>query len=105
MLKITVEKRPELATLKLEGRLAGPWVNELERSWDELTLETPARGILVDLSEVIFIDSEGKDLLRRIYSHGAELHATRLMTKFIIDEIARGKDCSQRKEGKYELGI
>ena len=31
MLRITVHDNPESLTFQLEGRLAGPWVRELER--------------------------------------------------------------------------
>ena len=33
MLKITVEKNTRSTTLRIEGRLVGPWVDELDRAW------------------------------------------------------------------------
>ena len=34
MLRITTETERFESTLRLEGRLAGPWVDELARTWD-----------------------------------------------------------------------
>jgi len=33
MLKITLQSDAGVAVFQLEGRLAGPWVKELERCW------------------------------------------------------------------------
>jgi ABC-type transporter Mla MlaB component len=97
MLRITVEDgcRP---MLKLEGRLCGPWVHELERAWSELAHSTPERPIKVDLSGVSTIDSEGKKLLASMLREGADLRAAYLMTKYIVDELR------QDGNGSYSQG-
>ncbi len=89
MLKITTEKNPEATKFKLEGKLAGPWVDELERSW-YATATGKGKRITVDLSEVTFIDAEGKKLLAWMYQQGAALQAAGCMTKCIVEEIERG---------------
>ena len=33
MLRITVHDKPQALTFQLEGRLAGPWLRELEECW------------------------------------------------------------------------
>jgi hypothetical protein len=33
MLRITLHDNPESLTVQLEGRLAGPWVREVEDCW------------------------------------------------------------------------
>ncbi len=56
MLKITTLLNAESTVLRLEGRLAGPWVQELERCWDS-TVGTPTHSPLsVDLSAVTYVD-------------------------------------------------
>jgi len=50
-----------ISTLKLEGKLIGPWVDELRRACDELA--TPPSGLHLNLSAVTFIDSAGINLL------------------------------------------
>ena len=43
MLRITVTTRPDGATVALEGRLAGPWVDELRACWRSLVAAPGAR--------------------------------------------------------------
>ena len=84
MLRITVTERPDGAAIVVEGRLAGPNVDELARCWDAL----PAPAGVVDLDAVTFIDAAGKILLRRLHRAGARLLASGCMTRAIVDEIA-----------------
>jgi len=88
MLRVTTEIEEERgrATLKLEGKLAGPWVDEFERCWCS-TLEK-WKKVVVELDGVTFIDSRGKCLLAKIHGQGAKLIGTGLMTKSIIDEVS-----------------
>lgn len=100
MLKITVREETSGATLAVEGRLAGPWVDELERAWR--ALPDPRQGHpTVDLSGVTFIDGEGKALLTRLWEEGARLHAVGCLTRCIVDEITTGGSAdSCRTSGK-----
>jgi anti-anti-sigma regulatory factor len=87
MLKITTLTNAESTVLRLEGRLAGTWVQELEMCWD-LTVNTKTNDPLsVDLSAVTYIDSDGKDLLRRIHQQGTTLVASGCLTSCIVNEI------------------
>lgn len=88
MLRITTHTEPEVITLELEGRLAGPWVEELKCCWESLAPRQQSR-LLVDLTGVTFIDEEGKALLARLWRRGAELRAAGCLTKCIIEEITR----------------
>jgi ABC-type transporter Mla MlaB component len=88
MLKITTHQETQPTTLELEGRLAGPWVEELDRCWR--TVADPQQsGLVVDLTGVTFIDSEGKALLARMWKQGAKLHAVGCLTKCIVEEISK----------------
>ena len=87
MLKITTLMNAKSTVLRLEGRLAGPWVHELEQCWDS-TVSTPTRHPLsVDLSAVTYVDSDGKDLLKKLHRQGARLIASGCMTSCIVNEI------------------
>ena len=79
-------------SLILEGRLAGPWVEELDDSWRKLT-ENQRVSAVIDLSGVTFIDARGKSLLDRLWQEGARLRATGCFTRCIVEEItgARGE--------------
>ena len=79
-------------TLGLEGKLAGPWVKELDLYWRAATHHIyPVR---VDLSSVTFIDEKGKELLDRMHRDGAELVTTGCLNKFIVEGIIQ----SEKKE-------
>lgn len=87
MLRVTIDKDESLITFKLEGRITGEWVDELERAW----LEESGRRKLtkVDLTGVTFVDEEGKKLLGRMVEEGSNLYATDCMNRSIIEEITR----------------
>jgi len=89
MLKITTQIDATRTIFELEGRLAGPWVRELEGCWRNAS--SPDRPVRVLLCAVTFIDEKGRELLADMYRHGAELVAEGCMTKAIIEEIMRGE--------------
>jgi anti-anti-sigma regulatory factor len=92
MLRITVDNGGEVLTIKLEGELVGPWVEAAERAWLD-AIAKAAKSVTVDLSEVTFLDEDGKELLARMCQQGAELRPDRLMTKYVVDQIVqRAKD-------------
>ena len=87
MLKITTLTNAESTALKLEGRLAGLWVQELERCWDSVVGTIITHPLTVDLSAVTYVDSDGKDLLKKIHKQGARLVASGCLTSCIVNEI------------------
>ena len=89
MLRITVTTYPEGVTVALEGRLAGPWVDELARCWKALTATQDAGSMRVQLDAVTFIDATGKALLRVMHEQGTALAASGCMTRAILEEIGK----------------
>jgi hypothetical protein len=66
LLKITVvESSREAARLRVEGRLAGRWVEELRRTCDLQGLSDGIR-LTLDLSDVSFADAAGIELLKEL---------------------------------------
>ena len=63
MLKITLHDSAGEFRLKLEGRLSGLWVHELEQCWKTASSTTHGRKTVVDLGEVDFVDPAGESLL------------------------------------------
>jgi hypothetical protein len=84
LLKITVQKGPGSSTLKLEGKLAGPWVEELKDVWSS---ESASEAVLVDLIDVSFVDAAGKDLLAQMWQGGADFVADSPLMKQVIEEV------------------
>jgi len=89
MLKITTLTNAESIILRLEGRLAGPWVQELERCWGSTVGTTTNLPLSVDLSAVTYVDSDGKNLLKKLHQQGAKLVASGCLTSCIVSDIAQ----------------
>ena len=86
MLRITIQKGSAPAIMKLEGKLAGPWVEELKEIWRSASA---AEAILVDLLDVSFVDASGKDLLAQMWQEGADFMADSPLMKQVIEEVKR----------------
>jgi ABC-type transporter Mla MlaB component len=63
----------EIRTLKLEGELSGPWVEEVRQACVAPGVVTSL--IRLDLSAVRFVDAVGVSLLRDLMNHGVEIGA------------------------------
>lgn len=87
MLRITVLEDQMTQTIKLEGKIGGPWVEELERTWTSLAPSLGSKKLQLDLRGVAFADDEGRKLLREIYqkTHAGFLTDSPL-TKYFADE-------------------
>jgi hypothetical protein len=69
MLRIASADRPGSgATLRLEGRIIGPWVEELERACQRVLVT--GSPLSLDLHEVAFVDRAGLELLRNLVDDG-----------------------------------
>jgi anti-anti-sigma regulatory factor len=88
MLMINEQQREGAVVFKLAGALTGVWADELERCWRNATVSASAPRVLVDLTEVTFVDESGKELLRLMREEGAELIARDILMKSIVEEIA-----------------
>jgi len=75
----------------VEGKLTGLWVDELERSWNEISKHARSQPV-VDLSDVTFVSAEGKRLLRSMFQQGANLQSRSLMMKFILSQLQSGSN-------------
>ena len=65
MLRISVEEvSGHNATLRLEGHLVGPWVEELRLSCDQVLRES--KRLTLNLAAVSFVDRAGLILLRKL---------------------------------------
>ena len=92
MLKITQHQdaASESVSFVLEGRLAGPWVEELDTCWRVGGANLQSRTV-VDLTGVTFVDADGRALLTRMWQQGAELRAAGCLTRCIVEEITASR--------------
>jgi anti-anti-sigma regulatory factor len=89
MLRITIHNEPRTRTFQLEGRLAGPWVDELVRCWQNTLATSGTPAIRFDLTGVTFIDAAGKEFLADRYAEGAELIVAGCQMRAFAAEIAK----------------
>jgi hypothetical protein len=87
MLRITIHKNCQTIRLQVEGRLAGPWVDELGKCWRRTFASERQPNIEVDLTGLIAIDRAGKAYLGAMYRQGAKFIVADCETKSIVDEI------------------
>jgi anti-anti-sigma regulatory factor len=87
VIRITQNRKCAELHLSVEGTLSGVWVNELEKCWLDAKASLNDESIIVDLSGVAYIDDKGRQLLAQMVRDGAQLAATGVMTKGIIEEI------------------
>lgn len=73
MLRITQIHDSHGAGLKLEGKLLGPWTDELRAACTDLTPQ--ARPPRLDLTEVSYVDAAGIKLLEDLRGAGFDLTA------------------------------
>jgi hypothetical protein len=68
MLKITSMTGQQSASLRLEGKVSGPWVEELRRACDEILGSNAhhGNGLVLDLADVSFIGADGLALFREL---------------------------------------
>ena len=72
MLKISqAEPVNHAVTLRLEGRVVGPWVAELQNSCEQVLME--GRSLKLHLGDVEFMDAQGVALLSKLRSRGVLL--------------------------------
>jgi hypothetical protein len=87
MLRIYIHEDKPVTSFELEGKLVGPWVKELEKCWEVVFANNPARSMLVDLEDVTFIDLDGRALLRKMRRKGVKLLSHGVLIDALVAEI------------------
>lgn len=88
MLMITEQHDADTLTFVLAGKLAEAWAVEFRKCWRNAMSSSKAKRIIVDLSEVTFVDEGGKELLSLMTWKGAELIARGVLMKSIVEEVS-----------------
>jgi anti-anti-sigma regulatory factor len=89
-LRITFEENAETMVVKLEGRIVGPWVAELDRLWAQTSSSLAARKLSLDLRETTYADAGGIRVLRAIYFQtDAAILTSTPWTQYLADEVTR----------------
>lgn len=88
MLRITVTETASERRWALQGRLAGPAIDELMANWRATRDRSPTQKCVVDLNEVTFIDREAEQALSMMIQDGATFVANGLYTKHLLESLS-----------------
>jgi hypothetical protein len=76
-------------TLKLEGKLLGPWVEEVCRACVSVAVSSHRTSL--DLSALTFVDAAGERLLRDLIGQGLEIAACSSYVAELLRSSAAGR--------------
>ena len=95
LMKIETRQSGEQLILRVEGRLAGAYVPELERCWHSASGDCEAGKVAVDLGGITCVDRAGRHLLRCMHRSGVRFLGARLAMQDVVDEISERRDCTR----------
>jgi hypothetical protein len=90
MLRIVTKQHGTTYRLELHGTIAGEWIAVIEHHWRDILNAVPSATIAISLSNVVFIDRDGEELLRRMAERGVKLDGAGLMNRYVIEKISGG---------------
>ena len=103
MLKITTFETGRGQELMIEGKLAEPWISELQLAWHRALQHGSGREVVVDLSNMTFIDPAGEAALMAMMDEGARLTAKGVYCEYVVQELMkrtkRNKVRRQKRNG------
>ncbi|HTZ58313.1 MAG TPA: hypothetical protein VMB49_09465 [Acidobacteriaceae bacterium] len=87
MLRISMNDDPTTATLKVEGKVVGPWARELGETWHGLWDPTSHKRLRLDICGVTFADARGTRIFGEIVRQtGAEIIADTPLTRYFATQ-------------------
>jgi anti-anti-sigma regulatory factor len=99
MLRISITQTTATVAILLEGRVAGPWAEELQRTWADVAPTVGKRSVAIDLRNTTYADASGIGVLRDIYGKTvAELITGSPWTKYLAEEVTRGSAINANEE-------
>lgn len=104
MMKATQSQQGERTIIKVEGRLAGPWVGELEQSWSQASTAHGSAAVLVELDGVSFVDGPGRQLLAKMSEAGTRLSAVGCLARAIVEEVTAGSKPAAKSSRRAPKG-
>ena len=99
MLRISVIDSRTERQLVLEGKLIGPWVEELRKAWKTANGEIAGRVLVVDVKNVCVISQEGENALLELMSEGAMFRCSGVVTKHLIQQLRRRSKSNSNEAG------
>lgn len=97
MVRVTIDDRGPTAYMKIEGRLVGAWVSELDQCWRTYCTRSPRKKLVADLSKTEFVDLAGKYLLTLMYRSGVRFTVCTPYMDALLAEIAGTGPAAKRE--------
>jgi hypothetical protein len=91
MFKISIVESPGQRKLVLEGRLISPWTTEVESVWRNAGANLDGRKLVVDLSNVTLISTDGEKTLSLLMRDGAKFCCAGVLTRHVLKQLARAR--------------
>jgi hypothetical protein len=88
LLRISVEQDHDALCFVLEGRLVGPWVEELRTLRQERATSGTYFQLIVDLCGLTAMDTNGQRLLDELLQRGATLRCSDVMNQFLVEQMS-----------------
>ena len=88
MLRIITDRHGAACRFHLHGRIAGEWIDVLERYWHAVVRNGACGPVTVVMSDVTFIDAAAEPLLRRMAEAGVAFEGDGVMNRYVIDKIS-----------------
>lgn len=93
MFKISIVEERNQRRLMLEGKLVRPWTAEVESAWKTAAEGLQGRKLVVDLTNVTHIGTDGESTLFKLMREGAKFCCTGVFTKHVLKQLARKCRC------------
>ncbi|HEY3704613.1 MAG TPA: hypothetical protein VGL22_06090 [Terracidiphilus sp.] len=92
-LRISIQENDNSIGFTLVGRLAGPWVAELERVWKDVSPRLEIKKLSLDLRDLTYSDLAGKRVLREMFSlNHAEFVTDSDWSQYLAEEIKNSNE-------------
>jgi hypothetical protein len=76
-LRISIQENDKSIGFTLVGRLAGPWVAELEHAWKDVAPRLDEKKLSLDVRDLTYSDAGGKKVLRDMFVKNSAEFVTR----------------------------
>lgn len=93
MFKISIVESPGQRKLILEGKLISPWTDEVESAWSRAAADLDGRKLIVDLTNVTVISTDGEKTLSQLMHAGAKFCCAGVLTRHVLRRLARRERC------------
>ena len=97
MLKIIKVERERQSRLRVEGKLSEPCVSELQSAWNQIRQQGSKRQIVINLSDMTYVDPKGKKMLMAMVAEGARLTAKGIYCEYVVDQLVKETQKAQAR--------